>query len=116
SFGEFSVLMDEAAIDPYVMFNDEWVMDIALILLQMDTDIQAIRSLDVPESMSKIHDPVLKAMDEYDYFVTNFPTAFDTMDFDLIEECITRIENGNSFIGEATLMMDELKAEFDISI
>lgn len=104
-FSDFAQLNFEAADNPYLISNPDWITEAAILLAEMQSYIDKIYALDPPDSHKEMHDIVLKAMDEYQFVVDNYPIAIDTLDFELLDRCTEAMIRGSGYIEEATLMI-----------
>lgn len=104
-FSHFAQLNFEAADNPYLISNPDWITEVAILLAEMQSYIDKIYALDPPDYHREMHDLVLKAMDEYQFVVDNYPMAIDTLDFELLDRCTEAMIRGSGYIEEATLMI-----------
>jgi hypothetical protein len=107
AMGKFSELNGQAGQDPSMLADSDWQIDMASTLVDMQRYIQDVQAINPPDAVADVHDTLLQAMDEYQFVVDNFPTALDTLDSSLIDECTSHMKNGNDLVGQAT---DEMTA------
>jgi hypothetical protein len=104
----FSDLMLEAGDNPNLMFDDNWKIDVSVQLVELQSIIDNVNALEVPSGLEDVHNSVQLAMDEYQFVVTNLPIALDNVDIDLLNEVTSAVNNGATFLGEATVKITEL--------
>lgn len=104
---DFSQLMYQAGDNPNLMFDDNWIIDVATQIALLDGVITEVRNIEAPSQLDDVHSLILEAMNEYEFVVDNFPSAIDNMDVNLINECNTAITNATGHITEATSLLQE---------
>lgn len=104
-----SILTGEAGQDVTLLYSEDWVISVAFELLELESLIGEIRSLEPPEKFEDSHSQLLLAADNYQFVVDNYPTAIDTLDVDLINECTDYIITATSHIEEATVIISNMQ-------
>jgi alpha-galactosidase/6-phospho-beta-glucosidase family protein len=107
----FADLNMEASENPTLMYDQDWIMEMALTLNSMETGISKVKKIDnVPDSLKESHNLTVKAMDEYQYLVENYPDAIDNLDVDLMMKCVEAMQRGHGHLEESNTILDELLA------
>jgi len=111
----FSAQTMMAGDDPTLMFDDTWIMDTALTLVYIQTNIDSINAMEAPKGFEEIQSYNLKIAEEWQFVVDNFPTAIDNVDTDLINECVTHIQQGTAYTDTANQLLIEKTEELQDS-
>lgn len=94
--------------NPTLMYDEDWLMNMALALNQLDLGISEIKAIKEPNDsvLKESHALVLKAMDTYQFAVDNLPNAIDNMDVELLQKCSEQIKTGNDYLNQANELID----------
>jgi len=90
------------------MGEDDWTMQAAAQIVQMRMLCDDANELTPPDKYKESHELYMKAVNEYNWVATNFPTAIDNLDVDMINECSERTLKGNDYINQSAKIIDEM--------
>jgi hypothetical protein len=102
----FGDLMTNAGNNPSLIYDQEWMIDVAIQLNSLQMSIDKVNSLTAPTGFEDVHNGILKGMDEYQFVVDNLPLAIDNMDADLMNQCVIAMNNGGIHIEEASSLLE----------
>ena len=90
--------------NPYIMKNQDWMADTVRALIGFNESIEAVKLIEAPVNpeLNKAHVLMLKAMDEYQFVVVNYPKAIDNVDAALMQKCSTAFNTATDYLNEAT--------------
>jgi Skp family chaperone for outer membrane proteins len=107
----FAELNGTASENPTLMYDQEWILEMAMTLNSMEQGIQNVKNIDnVPGILKESHELTIKAMDEYQYLVDNYPDAVDNLDADLMMECVSAMQRGEDYLDQSNNILDGLLA------
>ena len=101
----FDTLMEDPT------FTDEWIAELAFILISIDNHIQDVRNLKTTELFSEAHFVFLKSMDEYEQVVEKLIIGIADEDVVLIEEAAYHLLKGADYMDEAIQLMESILEE-----
>ena len=103
SLGLMTDVSMELADNPYLARTESWIMDAAVAITSLESDIENIRSISKPKDpqLLEAHLIILKAMDHYEFVVENWPNAIDNMDVELMGQCTENLSIATEYIKQA---------------
>jgi len=103
SLGLMTDVSMELADNPYLASTESWIMDAAVAITSLESDIENIRSISKPKDpqLLEAHLIILKAMDHYEFVVENWPNAIDNMDVELMGQCTENLSIATEYIKQA---------------
>jgi len=108
AFTEFGKLATAVGEDSSLLLDDDWKIDIAVILVTVKSLNEEIRALDPPERFLDVHSHLLEATTHYDKFVNLFIEGADELDVDKLNQAGEELLLGNEAIGRATEKIKEI--------
>jgi hypothetical protein len=108
AFTDFSELATAAGEDSSLLADDDWKLEMVVVLVTMRSLNEEVRALDPPGRFADVHDDLLDAVEHYDQFITLFTTGVDTLDVEKINQAGEELLLGNEAIGEATEKIKEI--------
>src|SRR5699024_5476152 len=100
TMGEFSKKQFEAADNPYLLYDQDWIIETSIKVAEVQNIIDESRQIKAPKKYENAHSLLMKAMNEYEKFTTKYPSAVDNMDADEMANITTYIQNGNQYVQE----------------
>lgn len=97
----FSTKNREAAQNPALMADSNWMIDTSAVIIDMQTLIEDYRAIDdVPAVFESSHKLLGDAIDQYEFVVENYATGIDNMDADLLTQCAVHMDAGTKILTE----------------
>lgn len=109
--GTMGQLLTNAGSDPSLLFDSNWITDMAISITTMDTILDEIEANKPPKGMDSIHGHVMKFVDDARFVTSNLPTALDNMDIELMEQITAKINSGSEHIQAATAEIEKKTEE-----
>ncbi|SDE59158.1 Protein of unknown function [Priestia aryabhattai B8W22] len=87
----------------------EWKVDTAVAIQELrDLVDQANNMQDVPAEYKEVHEKYMQAMEQYEIVADELPTAIDNLDVNQMNELTTNMSQGNAYLTEATLELNNV--------
>lgn len=101
--------IEEMAEYPAVLFNQEWLNEVSLILAEILIYANTLSSVtDVPPRFTELHATIVLLADETRLMVANFASAIDSLDTAYVEAFTENIDNMDGYITQISLILDSL--------
>lgn len=102
----FGGLNTDASLNPMLMLDNNWIGDMALALMDMQSSVDDMRATTPPSGeLTLIHEEIMRALDDYQVLLDNYPDAVDNIDVNLMEECLGALERGTVHLQKAEEMI-----------
>ena len=89
-------------------YSDEWVIETAVIVLQIKSLIEDARSISPTPDFEDSHNLYMQAMVKFEESMDLFMEGYDNLDAQMIDRAGTLLDEGNVLITQATELMVEL--------
>ena len=92
-------------------YSDEWIMNTAVILVEMDNLTNEIINYpqeNGPAVFSRVHNLHVQGMKTYKYIANELPAAIDNFDAKRINELTVVFDEANGLMNQATLKIQEI--------
>lgn len=104
---DFSQYNMNGSNDPDYMMSDQFITDGKVHIDKMNALIKEARSIQPPADAAHIQDKYLEAMDHFEFVAQNYLPAVEKMDFDLIMQCVDRLNQAGLAIGDVSQLIVE---------
>ncbi|OHR73972.1 hypothetical protein HMPREF3291_05145 [Bacillus sp. HMSC76G11] len=112
NFQAITDLITDATQDPLLLFDDNWKTDVVINYEMVTDKMQAMIDYEgVPEKYKEVHEYTVKAAHEYIASKEKFYYGVDNMDPDSIFEATNHMDQGNAYIDEATILLEEMNGQ-----
>lgn len=98
---DFSQLNADAGVNPLMIYNQDWIFEVALVLVKMEEEITKMESIQAPIHLQPAHDEILSAMAEFRKSSDKYILGIDNDDMTLLDEAINHIDKGTDHINRA---------------
>ena len=98
---KFSEVNLEMSENPMLLYNDDWVYEVAGIIAGMSATLDKMNELDAPKKFKGMDKYLKEAIKEFKFVTDNYPKAIDNMDVDMLMKCVDKLNAGNELIEKA---------------
>lgn len=105
-FNDLTFYTDQVISEPSVAHEDNWINDVEEVLDDFHSIIEEVEEIEVIEEIKLAHDWFLKAMDQFKFVVDNYIPSLQNRDYELLDQCIYKINTGMEYIHTSKDMLD----------
>jgi len=87
--------------------SDQFITDGKVHIDKMNALIKEARSIQPPADAAHIQDKYLEAMDHFEFVAQNYLPAVEKMDYDLLMQCVDRLNQAGLAIGDVSQLIVE---------
>lgn len=99
-------LANRAAVDPYLMIDEDWKLATAMCLASFTIAGEMIQEINPPVQYVQLHEQLVEAVAHYDRFVELYAAGIDDLDANLVDAAVTELEQGNAAMWHATALLE----------